>query len=133
MNRTTASAGTLLALFAVSASATDYTVIARPNRTVLGAAGVASSLVFDLPYSRKHETEADDLGYEAMIKAGFNPQGMVDVFQMLKDSESGGKTPEFLSDHPSDDKRIDRIRDKIAEDSRRFPPQKPLNLPKGKS
>jgi plastocyanin len=33
MNRTTASAGTLLALFAVSASATDYTVIARPNRT----------------------------------------------------------------------------------------------------
>jgi plastocyanin len=31
MNRTTASAGTLLALFAVSASATDYTVIARPN------------------------------------------------------------------------------------------------------
>jgi plastocyanin len=33
MNRTTAFAGTLLALFAVTASATDYTVIARPNRT----------------------------------------------------------------------------------------------------
>jgi len=107
-------------------------LIMKPSRTVMGAAGVASTLVFDLPYSRKHESEADDGGYEAMIRAGYNPQGMVDVFQMLKESSSGGKTPEFLSDHPSDDKRIDRIRDKIANDDRRFPSQKQIAVKKGK-
>lgn len=103
-------------------------LIVKPSRTVMGVAGVASTLAFDLPFSRKHESEADDGGYESMIRAGYNPQGMVDVFQMLKDTSGSGKTPEFLSDHPSDDRRIDRLRDKIAEDTRRFPPQRPINL-----
>lgn len=105
-------------------------IFARPSRTVMGAAGVLSTLAFDLPFSRKHESEADDQGYESMIRAGYNPQGMVDVFQMLKESSQGGKTPEFLSDHPTDDKRIQSIKDKIAKDGRRFPAQRPMGYRK---
>lgn len=108
-------------------------LIARPNNTVMGAAGVASALVFDLPFSRKHESEADSQGYEAMIAAGYNPQGMVDVFRMLKETSQGGKTPEFLSDHPADEKRIQSIQDKIDHDGRKFPSQRPITYKTGKS
>ena len=101
-------------------------LIFRPSRDVANLAGLGLSVLVDLPFSRKHETESDDIGYQLMVNAGYNPQGMVDVFEMLSQASRGGKPPEFLSTHPNDRNRIRRIQDRIRKDNRNYPEMTPL-------
>ncbi len=101
-------------------------IITRANSTIANAASIANDVVLTLPYGRKQETEADDLGFEMMAKAGYNPQGIVEVFETLRKASKGGKPPEFLSTHPDDKNRIKRIEDRIARSSTPFRPQRPL-------
>ncbi len=67
-------------------------------------------------HSRDEEREADFLGVRSMAKAGFDPQGMVTMFQKLKRVE--GQDPDLLgslfSDHPDAQERIDNTRYEIA-------------------
>ena len=84
--------------------------------------------MYTLKFSRGDETAADDGGFELMSKAGYNPQGMADVFQMLDDAQRGGSDPEFLSDHPSDKHRVSRIEGKITATGQKFPPELPLAM-----
>lgn len=100
-------------------------IFTRAGRTAGGIASIANDLVFNLPFARKHETQADDQGMDIMVKAGFNPQGIKEVFEILSKS-SGGKPPEFLSSHPNDKNRITRIEGRIQKLNRTFPAQKPL-------
>ena len=103
-------------------------ILTKAGRTVSDIANIGDDLIFGLPYSRKHETEADDIGVDLVSASGYNPQGMADVFAMLKAS-SKGKPPELLATHPDDGKRIGRIQDKIKKMNRMFPAQKPLPWP----
>ncbi len=98
--------------------------IFRVNRTVFEGANLIENLGLELPRSRKNEYEADWNGYEMMSNAGYNPQGMVDVFKLLQ--AQGGKMPEFFSDHPDDKNRIKRLEDRIRSDRGRFLAQRPL-------
>ena len=76
------------------------------------AYGVGSAVGIMLPYSRAHETEADKLGLIFMAMAGYNPEEAVDFWTRM--SQSGGqKPPEFLSTHPSDETRINNLREFI--------------------
>ncbi len=100
-------------------------ILARANRSVFDLASVGNSL-FDLKFSRTHETQADVQGMDMLIAAGYNPDGMVDVFSMLRDASKGGKPPEILSSHPSDNSRIKAIQDRIKAMNKTFPPQKSL-------
>jgi predicted Zn-dependent protease len=67
-------------------------------------------------HSRDEEREADFLGVRGMSKAGFDPQGMVTMFQKLQRVER--QTPDLLgslfSDHPDVQERIDNTRYEIA-------------------
>lgn len=101
-------------------------LIFRANRTITDLASISNDLLITLPFARKDETQADDTGFDMMIRAGFNPQGMADVFQILRDSARGGKPPEFLSTHPDDKGRINRIVAKIQNSQRTFSPQRPI-------
>jgi hypothetical protein len=76
----------------------------------IGGAGL--SLAF-LKFSRDAEKQADILGAQTMTKAGYDPRGMITVFQRL-DKLGAGRGPQFLSDHPNPDKRIERIEKEIA-------------------
>jgi predicted Zn-dependent protease len=67
-------------------------------------------------FSRADEKEADDLGLEFMTKAGYDPHGMLDMFQKLLSLEKGGNSTvtRFFADHPGTQDRINDISGKIA-------------------
>ncbi len=67
-------------------------------------------------FSRQDEYEADRLGVEAMINAGYDPKGMIDFFDKLDRTHgsSGGIISKYLSTHPPTPDRIAAIREQIA-------------------
>lgn len=81
----------------------------------MAAYGVGSQVGVMLPFSRKHETEADKLGVVFMIMAGYNPEEAVNVWVRMKEKAGGNAPPEFLSTHPSNQTRIKELRDWIPE------------------
>lgn len=80
------------------------------------AYGVTSQVGLILPYSRKFEHEADQIGVYLMYKAGYNPAQALKFWEnMARLSKSSQKPPAFLSTHPADDERIREIREYIAQ------------------
>ena len=72
--------------------------------------GVGSKLG-TLAYSRKHEYEADKMGMVFMAKAGYDPQGAIEFWKRMQAQKDGGSPPQFLSTHPSDENRIEAMKD----------------------
>ncbi|MFG0296507.1 MAG: M48 family metalloprotease [Maioricimonas sp. JB045] len=70
--------------------------------------GAASHLGVILPYSRKHETEADSIVLTLMARAGYDPREAPAFWERFA-AASGGKPPEFLSTHPSDQRRAEHL------------------------
>lgn len=67
-----------------------------------------------LPFSRTHELEADYMGLTFMTMAGYNPDVALTFWQKMSAS-SGGKVPEIMSTHPSDEHRISEIKKALVE------------------
>jgi len=80
----------------------------------LTAYGVGSTIGV-LAYSRTQESEADHLGLIFMAMAGYNPGEAVDFWQRMAEMNKGSKPPEFLSTHPSDQTRINDIKNWLPE------------------
>jgi predicted Zn-dependent protease len=78
------------------------------------AFGAGSQYGVMLPFSRKHEYEADYMGLIFMSMAGYDPNQSV-VFWQRMAQKGGSKTPEFLSTHPVDENRIAKIKEKLPE------------------
>ena len=75
--------------------------------------GKLSEVMFTLPNSRTHETEADLMGVELAARAGYDPRAAVTLWQKMA-ALGGGGQPEFLSTHPSASTRIAEL-ERIAE------------------
>ncbi|MDL2321977.1 M48 family metallopeptidase [Desulfosarcina sp. OttesenSCG-928-B08] len=60
-----------------------------------------------LPFSRKHESEADELGLYFMSMAGYDPRKAPEFWERM--SQGGSSVPEFFSTHPSDQTRINNL------------------------
>jgi predicted Zn-dependent protease len=82
--------------------------------------GLGSQYAVMLPYSRAHESEADHMGLIFMAMAGYDP-AMAEGF-WLRMSQTGSKTPEFLSTHPSDNTRAAKIRSWLSEAQKYYKP-----------
>ncbi len=74
----------------------------------MAAFGVGAQVGLMLPYSRLHESEADELGLYFMAMAGYDPRG-APVFWKRMNAEGGQRPPEFLSTHPHPDTRIEDL------------------------
>ena len=73
----------------------------------------------NLPGSRKLESEADLLGVDIMVRAGYNPQGAVSFWNKVVAQEKQGTKIDFLSTHPTSEKRIVEIQDYINQNYRK--------------
>lgn len=79
---------------------------------LMGALGLGAAVGVKLPFSRKHESEADLMGLQMMAKAGFNPEASVQLWKNMAANQNGAP-PEFLSTHPSHKTRISDLRKNI--------------------
>ncbi|MBK8167610.1 MAG: M48 family metallopeptidase [bacterium] len=80
----------------------------------LGAIGLGAQVGVMLPFSRKHESEADRLGLIFMAMAGYDPRQAPKFWERM--AAGGGQAPpEFLSTHPSDETRIRQLNEYLAE------------------
>ncbi len=68
-----------------------------------------------LPYSRVQESEADHLGLIFMAMAGYDPKEAVSFWQRMASSQGGQAPMEILSTHPSDERRIQQIKELLPE------------------
>ncbi|HEY0384014.1 MAG TPA: M48 family metallopeptidase [Candidatus Elarobacter sp.] len=79
----------------------------RASRTIDTVANLGFSLQ-SATFSRDVESAADKKGAETCAEAGSNPWGMVWLFQQFEKADTGGRM-EMLSDHPTDQHRIDDL------------------------
>jgi len=76
--------------------------------------GFGANLGVVLPYSRKQEYEADAIGLRLMDKAGYDMEGAVRFWEAMQRRGSAKPIFNFLSTHPTDAKRVAKIRQDIA-------------------
>lgn len=87
----------------------------------LGQAAVAmtaaGSVQHQLNFTRSHEEEADRVGMQFLVHAGFDPQAMASFFERLQQANrySGDSLPAFLMDHPVTESRIAEARSRAAQ------------------
>ncbi|MDR1044235.1 MAG: M48 family metallopeptidase [Candidatus Adiutrix sp.] len=85
----------------------------------MAAYGLGSEVGILLPYSRAHESEADRIGLSLTAMAGYDPQAAVAFWERM--SQASGKSgSDFLSTHPSDEKRIADIKKFLPEAEARY-------------
>jgi predicted Zn-dependent protease len=85
--------------------------LANAGELLSSLAGIAYLNTF----SRDFEREADALGLETVVKAGWNPEGMARLFETLKKESGGRGGPQFLMSHPAPDERIANTQAAIAQ------------------
>lgn len=81
--------------------------------------GVGAQYGVMLPFSRKHETEADYMGLIFMRMAGYNPDVAIKFWQKMSAGGSS-QVPEFMSTHPSDTRRISDIQKALPEIKQKY-------------
>lgn len=69
---------------------------------------------FAMPYGREQELQSDDIGVHLMLQAGYDPEAMIGVMEILKASAGPNRVPERMSTHPDPENRITKIREAIA-------------------
>jgi len=77
----------------------------------LGGAALQFGLL--LPYSRRHELEADKLGVDYMHAAGYDVTQSIRLWELMDKKGGGQRPPEFMSTHPSPTTRIQELRNHI--------------------
>jgi predicted Zn-dependent protease len=95
---------------------------------------VLAQHALDRKYSRSEEDQADQGGLQDMVGAGYNPNGMLQLFATLEQVQKaeGGAPPAWFSDHPDTRARYQATQKRIAAygTNHTWPPETPLSYPK---
>ncbi|MDR1879318.1 MAG: M48 family metallopeptidase [Tannerellaceae bacterium] len=92
--------------------------VSKKSATVQAIAGTVYGLGAQygvmLPYSRKHELEADHMGLVFMAMGGYNPQSAISFWTKMSQGKESS-VPEIMSTHPADSHRIEEIKKYLPE------------------
>ena len=83
---------------------------AQTRNIFMQAYGIGSALAVMLPFSRKQESEADEMGLIFMAMAGYNPEVAPGFWVRMGQQSKGQAPPEFLSTHPSHQTRTANLK-----------------------
>jgi len=110
------SQGLLVQMGGTALQAALHSKPAETQQLWMTAFGAGAQYGVVLPFGRSQESEADHLGLIFMSMAGYDPHHAVEFWQRMSAATgSGDKPPEFMSTHPSDDKRIAAIQNELPE------------------
>ncbi len=107
------SQGMMAQLGAVALSVATSSQPEATQNLFMQAYGAGASLGVLLPFSRKHESEADRLGLVFMAMAGFDPDKAPAFWERMAALGGGGRPPVFISSHPSHETRINDLKSYI--------------------
>ena len=85
------------------------------GQAAMAALGVGAQVGVLLPFSRKHESEADYIGILLAADAGYDPRESVALWERMGQMSGGGVPSEFMSTHPSHETRIDQLKQWMPE------------------
>jgi predicted Zn-dependent protease len=91
---------------AVAAAVSSADMGTQTGQLVMAGLGLGTQYGVLLPFSRSHESEADEIGIDLMAKAGFDPRASVVLWQNMGAAAGGAAPPEWGSTHPSNETRI---------------------------
>ncbi len=83
------------------------------SRQVLALLGVGAQVGVLLPFSRKHEREADRYGQQLMAAAGFDPAEASALWQLMAAQSSGARPPQLISTHPDPAGRVADLQGRV--------------------
>jgi predicted Zn-dependent protease len=116
------SQGLLQQLGGVALSVAVANKPAETQNLFMGAYGVGTTVGVLLPFSRKHELEADRYGLIWTAMAGYNPQEAIGLWERMEKAGNGQKPPEFISTHPSEGRRIEKLKELMPEAMQYYKP-----------
>ena len=96
----------------------------RVNSIFNNVYGPAASLGVLLPNSRKQELEADRFGLIFTAMAGYNPREAIPLWERMAAMSQGNRPPEFMSTHPSEETRIQRLQQLMPEALKYYKPMR---------
>ncbi len=95
---------------------------AATQNLFMAAFGIGAQAGVLLPFSRKHELEADRYGLIWTAMAGYNPREAISLWERMEKASNGQKPPEFLSSHPSEGTRIAQLKRYMPEALKYYKP-----------
>ena len=102
------------------------------SQAAMAALGVGAQVGVLLPFSRKHESEADYIGILLAADAGYDPRESVGLWERMAQVSGGGGPAEFMSTHPGHETRISQLKQWMPEAMAIYQAKQPVpaaNLP----
>lgn len=99
----------------VGLASLDVALSQKPAATrnlFMAAAGAGTQVGVLLPFSRKHESEADEIGLYLSAMAGYNPSEAEQLWYRMA-AAGGSGTPAFLSTHPDPKRRAKKLKSMV--------------------
>lgn len=82
---------------------------ATTKTAIMTGLGVATQIGAILPYSRKHESEADEIGLRFLVRAGYDPHAAPALWRRMAAQSGSGATLTLLSTHPDPNDRAEAL------------------------
>lgn len=96
------------------------------GEATMAALGAGAQVGLLLPFSRKHESEADYIGILLAADAGYDPRESVHLWERMEQMSGGGGPSEFLSTHPGHETRIEQLKKWMPEAMAIYQTKQPL-------